>query len=79
MNQERDKRKLSAILSADVVGYSRLMEEDASWTIKTLEENKSLISGLVEEYKGRVVDAPGDNLLAEFSSVVDAVECAVKI
>jgi adenylate cyclase len=79
MNQDRDKLKLSAILSADVVGYSRLMEEDQAWTIKNLEENKTLISDLVEEYRGRVVDAPGDNLLAEFSSITNAVECAVKI
>lgn len=79
MNQDRTKRKLTAILSTDVVGYSRLMEADESWTIQTLEENKSLISELVEEYKGRVVDATGDNLLAEFISVINAVECAVKI
>jgi adenylate cyclase len=79
MNQDRTKRKLTAILSADVVGYSRLMEEDQAWTIKNLEENKTLISNLIEEYKGRVVDAPGDNILAEFSSVTNAVECAVKI
>ena len=50
MNQNRDKLKLSAILSADVVGYSRLMEEDQTWTIKNLEEDKTLISELVEEY-----------------------------
>ncbi len=79
MNQDRAKRKLTAILSADVVGYSRLMEEDEDWTIKTLEENKKLINEFIEEYKGRVVDAPGDNLLTEFSSVTNAVECAVKI
>ncbi len=79
MNQERTKRKLTAILSADAVGYSRLMEEDQAWTIKNLEENKTLISDLVEEYKGRVVDAPGDNILAEFNSVINSVECAVKI
>jgi len=79
MNQDRHKRKLSAIFSADVVGYSRLMEADEAWTIKSLEENKSLISNLIENYHGRVVDAPGDNILAEFSSVTNAVECAVKI
>ena len=79
MNQDRAKRKLTAIFSADVVGYSRLMEKDEAWTIQSLEENKRLISGLINEYKGRVVDASGDNLLAEFSSVIDAVECAVKI
>ncbi|MGD9159493.1 MAG: adenylate/guanylate cyclase domain-containing protein, partial [Desulfobacteraceae bacterium] len=79
MDQERTKRKLSGILSADVVGYSRLMEEDEEYTIQCIEENKKLIGEVIEEYKGRVVDAPGDNILAEFSSVVNAVECAVKI
>ena len=79
MKQDRTKRKLSAIFSADVVGYSRLMEEDEAWTIKSLEENKSLISKLIKEYYGRVIDAPGDNVLAEFSSVTNAVECAVDI
>lgn len=79
MNQERITRKLSGILIADVVGYSRLMEEDESWTIQRVEESKSLIKSLVEEYKGRIVDSPGDNILSEFSSVVDAVECAVRI
>src|SRR4030043_1307131 len=79
MNQDHTKRKLTAILSADVVGYSRLMETDESWTIKNLEENKKLMSSFIEEHNGRVVDAPGDNLLAEFNSVIDAVECAVKI
>ena len=77
MNQDRHKRKLTAILSADVVGYNRLMDTDESWTIKTLDENKRLISNLIEEYGGRVIDAIGDNLLAEFSSVINSVECAV--
>ena len=79
MNEERTKRKLSGILSADAVGYSRLMQEDEALTIRTLEDSKRLMSALIEQFKGRVVDAPGDNLLAEFSSVVDATECAVKI
>ena len=79
MNQDRTKRKLTAILSADVVGYSRMMEADEAWTIKSLEENKNLFSKLISEYEGRVVDAPGDNILAEFNSVINAVECAVKI
>src|SRR4030042_7102058 len=79
MNQDRTKRKLTAILSADVVGYSKMMEADESWTIQSLEENKKLMSSFIEEHNGRVVDAPGDNLLAEFNSVIDAVECAVKI
>ena len=71
MNQERTKRKLSGILSADVVGYSRLIAEDEEFTIQCLEENKRLIGGLVQEYDGRVVDAPGDNILAEFGSVIN--------
>ena len=79
MNQDRTKRKLTSILSADVVNYSRLMEADEAWTIRSFEENKKLIRELIEEYKGRVVDATGDNLLAEFNSVINAVECAVKI
>jgi adenylate cyclase len=79
MNQERAKRKLSAILNADVKGYSRLMREDELATIETLKKNRELISSLIDQFRGRVVDSPGDNLLAEFGSVVDAVECAVKI
>ena len=79
MPEKRAKRKLSGILSADAVGYSRLMQEDETSTIQNLEESKKLMSDFIKEFKGRVVDAPGDNLLAEFSSVVDATECAVKI
>ena len=79
MNEERASRKLSGILSADAVGYSRLMQEDEASTIRNLENSKGLMSELIEQFKGRVVDAPGDNLLAEFGSVVDATECAVKI
>jgi adenylate cyclase len=79
MSGERAKRKLSGILSADVVGYSRLMEEDEASTIRTLAESKRLMSELIGQFNGRVVDAVGDNLLAEFNSVVDSTECAVKI
>jgi len=79
MTEERASRKLSGILSADAVGYSRLMQEDEALTIRTLEGSKRLMSELIMQFKGRVVDAPGDNLLAEFSSVVDATDCAVKI
>ena len=79
MTEERAKRKLSGILSADAVGYSRLMQEDEASTIVTLAESKELMANLIQQYRGRVVDAPGDNLLAEFGSVVDAIECAVKI
>ena len=79
MNPQRAKRKLSAILSADVKGYSRLMSEDEVATVSTLKQYRQVMGGLIREHNGRVVDAPGDNLLAEFGSVVDAVDCAVKI
>ena len=79
MTQEGTKRKLAAILSADVKEYSRLMSQDERGTIRTLTAYKEAMSSLIEEYRGRVVDAPGDNLLAEFGSVVDAVNCAVEI
>jgi adenylate cyclase len=79
MTEERAKRKLSGILSADAVGYSRLMQEDEASTIVNLSESKELMANLIQQYRGIVVDAPGDNLLAEFGSVVDATECAVKI
>jgi adenylate cyclase len=79
MNEERDKRKLSAVLSADVKGYSRLMGEDESGTISTLKEYREVMANFIHRYRGRVVDSPGDNLLAEFASVVDAVDCGVEI
>ena len=73
MTEESFKRKLSAILSADVVEYSRLMGEDEPATVKTLETYKGVMFSLIKQHRGRVVDSPGDNLLAEFRSVVDAV------
>src|SRR5438093_6803081 len=73
------ERKLTAILSADVAGYSRLMGEDEEATIRTLTTYREVIATRIQQYRGRVVDAPGDNLLAEFASVVDAVRCAVEI
>ena len=79
MNAEKVKRKLVAILSADVKGYSRLMSVDEEATVRTLNTYKQAMGGLIRQYGGRVVDAPGDNLLADFASVVDAVKCAVEI
>jgi class 3 adenylate cyclase len=72
-------RRLAAILSADVQGYSRLMYEDEAATIRTLTAYRGLMGSLIRQYRGRVVDDPGDNLLAEFPSVVEAVQCAVTI
>ncbi len=73
------ERKLTAILSADVEGYSRLMGEDEEATIRTLTSYRQVMTPLIQVHRGRVVDSPGDNLLAEFGSVVDAVQCAVVI
>jgi len=73
------KRKLTAIFSADVEGYSRLMGEDELATVETLTSYKETMGKLIRQYRGRVVDSTGDNLLAEFASVVDAVQCAVEV
>ena len=73
------KRKLAAILSADAKGYSRLMGEDEVATVRTLTACREVMAGLIQQFRGRVVDSPGDNVLAEFASVVDAVQCAVDI
>jgi adenylate cyclase len=64
MTEKRVKRKLSAILSADVAGYSRLMGEDEVSTVRILEAYRKVMSDLIEQFGGRVVDPPGDNLLA---------------
>ena len=78
-NDKKVRRKLRAILSADVKGYSLLMSDDEVFTIRTLKEYREIMSDLIQQHSGRVVDNPGDNLLAEFSSAVDAVEAAVAI
>jgi len=79
MAQEGFKRKLRAILSADVVGYSLLMADNEVFTVQTLKAYRQIMSDLIKQHSGRVVDNPGDNLLAEFSSAVDAIQCAVDI
>ncbi len=73
------KRKLAAIMSADVKGYSRLMGDNETETVKTLTAYRRIIGELIHQHRGRVVDSPGDNILAEFASVVDAVQCAVAL
>ncbi|MGD9001228.1 MAG: adenylate/guanylate cyclase domain-containing protein [Anaerolineae bacterium] len=72
-------RKLTAILSADVKGYSRLMGDDDAATVRTITAYRQVVTSLVQDHRGRVVDSPGDNILAEFPSAVWAVQCAVKI
>lgn len=79
MESNQVARKLTAILSADVKGYSRLMEDDEWATIQTLTEYRAIMDRIITARHGRVVDSPGDNLLAEFPSVLDAVEGAVEI
>ena len=79
MTLDQLKRKLAAILSADVQGYSRLMGEDEEGTIHTLKVYMEVITGFIQQHRGRVVATGGDSVLAEFASVVDAVRCAVGI
>jgi len=73
------RRKLSAILSADVVGYSKLMADDEAATVDTIKQYRVAVGHVIERRKGRIVNAPGDNILAEFASAVEAVQAAVEI
>jgi adenylate cyclase len=79
VEEEHTKRKLAAIFSADVAGYSRLMGDDERATVKTINLYRKVITELIQKHHGRVVDAKGDNVLAEFPSVVDAIQCAMEI
>ena len=73
------RRKLVAIFIADVVGYCQLMNDDEVATVNILTSYKRIMIGLIERSRGRVVDSPGDNLMAEFPSIIDAVGCAVTV
>jgi adenylate cyclase len=79
MTNEEFRRKLTAIFSADVAGYSRLMGEDEAGTVRTLASYREVMTSSIKQHRGRVIDSPGDNVLAEFVSVVDAVQCAVAV
>ena len=79
MGDSGSRRKLAAILSADVVGYSRLMAADEAATVSTLKFCRDIIARLIARRGGRVVNAPGDALLAEFPSAVEAVQAAIEI
>ncbi len=79
MKSEPIQRKLAAILSADVKGYSRLMGQDEAATVEAIVARRQIMASAIESGRGRVVDSPGDNILAEFASAVDALECAVAI
>ncbi len=73
------ERRLAAILAADMVGYSRLMEADEEATARTLSTYRGIIEGLVASHHGRVFGSAGDSAIAEFASPVEAVRCAVNI
>ncbi|WP_234685502.1 adenylate/guanylate cyclase domain-containing protein [Bradyrhizobium monzae] len=79
MTDDKVKRRLTTVLCADVYGYSRLMEADETRTLETLRRYRTAIAGLVERHDGRIVNTWGDAVIAEFASVVEAVQCAVEI
>jgi len=79
MAANRIQRRLAAILAADVVGYSRLMDVDEEATVHTLKAYRQIIDGLVTSHRGRVFGGAGDSVIAEFASPVEAVRCAVEI
>jgi class 3 adenylate cyclase/pimeloyl-ACP methyl ester carboxylesterase len=73
------KRRLAAILAADIAGYSRLMGEDEAATVRDLKRHQAVIVPMIDRYGGRIIDTAGDGILAEFPSVIGAAECAVEI
>src|SRR5260370_12909409 len=79
MTDEKEKRRLTTVLCADAHGYSRRMGADEAGTLGTLRRYRTAISGLVERHDGRIVNTWGDAVIAEFASVVEAVQCAVEI
>ena len=79
MTDDKVKRRLTTVLCADVQGYSRMMEADEAGTMAALRRYRTAISGLVERHDGRIVNTWGDAVIAEFASVVEAVQCAVEI
>ncbi len=79
MTTDKVKRRLTTVLCADVSGYSRLMEADETGTLETLRRARTAMAGLVERHDGRIVNTWGDAVIAEFASVVEAVQCAVEI
>src|SRR5262249_5055486 len=76
---DKVKRRLTTVLCADVHGYSRLMEADEAGTLATLRRYRTAMAGLVERHDGRIVNTWGDAVIAEFASVVEAVQCAVEV
>src|SRR5215468_4520942 len=75
----KTSRRLAAILAADIAGYSALMGADEAGTVRSLKEHHAIVLPMIKEHGGRIIDTSGDGILAEFGSVVNAVECAVAI
>ena len=73
------ERKLTAILAADVAGYSRLMGADEVGTLQRLTACRAIVDGLIAAHRGRIFNTAGDSVVADFASAVDAVECAVAV
>jgi TolB-like protein len=78
-NEQRVERRLAAIFAADVAGYSRLMSKDEAGTLRSLAAHREIMDRLIAEHRGRIANTAGDSVLAEFPSVVDAVQCAVEV
>src|SRR5215831_10714993 len=80
MAEKHVQRRLAAILAADVVGYSRLLEQDEAGTLAALKaRRRDILNPLVAEHHGRIVKVMGDGVLVEFGSAVNAVACAVEL
>jgi class 3 adenylate cyclase len=73
------ERRLAAILAADVEGYSRLMHGDEEATMTMLSARRAVVDELIAQHRGRIANTAGDSVLAEFTSVLDAVHCAIEI
>ncbi len=80
MAEQRAQRRLAAILAADVVGYSRMMREDETGTLAQLKTlRKEVFDPRIADHNGRIVKTTGDGVLVEFTSAVDATECAMEV
>jgi class 3 adenylate cyclase len=80
MAEERAHRRLAAVMAADVVGYSRLIQQDEAGTLAALKQRrKSVLEPLVAQHRGRIVKVMGDGVLVEFASAVNAVACGVEL
>jgi class 3 adenylate cyclase len=75
----RHSRRLTAILAADIAGYSALMGADDEATVRDLKAHQDVVLPMIGEHVGRIIDTAGDGILAEFASIVNAVECAIGI